>query len=131
MRSFVSLARFELRYQALGPTFIISFAVFFLLSFFSTASTRVSFGIPPSVLLNAPSAIAMKTGILTLVGTFLPAVMLSSAIIRDREFKTEEMFHSTPLSPKIFVLGRLSGGLLAVALAFASVPLGIYLATLL
>ncbi|MEL6760026.1 MAG: M1 family aminopeptidase [Myxococcota bacterium] len=129
MRAFWSLARFEFRYQVWGPTFVVSFAVFFLLAFFATASDRVQIGGPSSVHLNAPSAIAFTIGVLTVFGLFIPTAMLSSAVIRDSEFKTEELFHSTPLSPKVFILGRFTGGFLATCMALASVPLAILLAS--
>ena len=61
MSSFLSLFRFELRYQVFGPTFVVSFFAFFLLAFFGTASEQVQIGGPSSVNLNAPSAIALTT----------------------------------------------------------------------
>ncbi len=130
MHSFLSLLRFELRYQVFSPVFVVSFAVFFLLAFFGTASEQVTIGGPSSVNINAPGAIAMTLGILGLFAIFIPAAMLSSAVIRDRDFKTEELFHSTPLSPRTFLLGRLSGALIATWLAFASVPLAMFIAAL-
>lgn len=130
MRSFWSLVRFELRYQVFSPVFVVSFAVFFLLAFFGTASDQVTIGGPSSVNINAPGAIAMTLGVLGIFAIFIPAAMLSNAVIRDRELKTEELFHSTPLSPHTFLLGRLSGGLVASWLAFASVPLAMFVAAL-
>ena len=130
MSAFISLLRFELRYQVLSPTFVVSFGFFFLITFFATVSDQVQIGGPSSVHLNAPSAIALTLGGLGLFGLFIPTAMLSSGVIRDREFKTAELFHSTPVNPRTFVLGRFFGGYFAVLLAFASVPLAMYIGCL-
>ena len=130
MRSFLSLFRFELRYQVFGPTFIVSFFAFFLLAFFGTASERVQIGGPSSVNLNAPSAIALTIGILSIFALFIPTAMLSNGVIRDREYKTEELFYATPVKPHTLVLGRFWGGTVATWLAFASVPIAMFLASL-
>ena len=53
----------------------------------------------------------------------IPVAFLSSGVIRDRSFKTEELFFSRPIKEFDFVLGRFIGGFLATALCFASVPL--------
>ncbi len=130
MRKLWSLFKFELRYQVFGPTFVTSFAAFFLLAFFGTASERVQIGGPSSVHLNAPSAIALTLGVLSIFALFIPTAMLSNGIIRDSEYKTEELFYATPLKPYTLLLGRFSGGVVATWLAFASVPIAMFLATL-
>ena len=124
-----SIVRFETRYQVLSPTFIVCFASFFMLSFFGTASERVQIGGPSSVHLNAPSAIALTIGILSIFALFIPTAMLSNGVIRDAEFKTEEILYSTPVRPRTLVFGRFLGGMFAVWLAFASVPLGMLIAS--
>ncbi|MEO1175347.1 MAG: ABC transporter permease, partial [Myxococcota bacterium] len=86
-------------------------------------------GGPSSVHINAPSAISLTLGILGIFGLFIPAAMLASGVIRDREFKTAELFHSTPVGPRAFILGRFSGGYIATVLAFSSVPLAILIGT--
>ncbi|MGF1508775.1 MAG: ABC transporter permease/M1 family aminopeptidase [Myxococcota bacterium] len=126
MSAFWSLVRFELRYQMRGPTFAASFIVFFLLAFFATVSDRVTIGGIRSVDINAPSAVALSISVLSLFALFIPTSMLAGGVIRDVEYKTEELFHATPLRPSTFILGRFTGGFLASVLAFASVPLAIY-----
>ncbi|MEM6732651.1 MAG: aminopeptidase, partial [Myxococcota bacterium] len=130
MNTFLSLVRFELRFQLRGPVFFISFAVFFLITFFASVSEQVQIGGPSSVHINDPSAIALTMGLLSLFALFIPTAMLAGTVIRDAEYKAEGMFHSTPVSPKLFVLGRFTGGAIASVLAFSGVPLAIFLATL-
>ena len=117
------IAGFEVRYQLFSPTFIAVFAIFFLLVFGGITIDNIQIGGGGSTNINSPNALTVNVMIFSLFGGFIPAAFLSSGILRDRGFKTEELFFSRPIREMDFVLGRFTGGFIATALCFASVPL--------
>ena len=117
------IAGFEIRYQLFSPVFIAVFAIFFLLTFLGATVDGVQIGGGGNTNINSPNALTINVLIFSLIGGFIPAAFLSSGVLRDRNFKTEEMFFSRPIKEPGFVLGRFTGGFVATALCFASVPL--------
>lgn len=116
------IAGFEVRYQLFSPVFIAVFAIFFLLTFGGVTIDNVQIGSGGSTNINSPSALMINIMVFSLFGGLIPAAFLSSGVLRDRGFKTEEMFFSRPVREFDFVLGRFIGGFVATALCFASVP---------
>lgn len=117
------IAGFEIRYQLFSPTFIAVFAIFFLLVFGGVTIDNIQIGGGGSTNINSPNALTINVIIFSLFGGFIPAAFLSSGVLRDRGFKTEELFFSRPIREFDFILGRFTGGFIATALCFASVPL--------
>jgi ABC-2 type transport system permease protein len=117
------IAGFEVRYQLFSPVFIAVFAIFFLLVFGGVTIDNIQIGGGGSTNINSPNALTINVMIFSLFGGFIPAAFLSSGILRDRGFKTEELFFSRPIREFDFILGRFTGGFIATALCFASVPL--------
>jgi ABC-2 type transport system permease protein len=117
------IAGFEVRYQLFSPVFIAVFAIFFLLVFGGVTVDGIQIGGGGSTNINSPNALMVNVMIFSLFGGLIPAAMLSSGVLRDQNFKTEEMFFSRPIREMDFVLGRFTGGFIATALCFASVPL--------
>ena len=117
------IAGFEVRYQLFSPTFIAVFAIFFLLVFGGVTIDNIQIGGGGSTNINSPNALMVNVMIFSLFGGLIPAAFLSSGILRDRNFKSEELFFSRPVKESDFVLGRFTGGFIATALCFASVPL--------
>jgi ABC-2 type transport system permease protein len=117
------IAGFEIRYQLFSPTFIAVFAIFFLLVFGGVTVDGIQVGGGGNTNINSPNALTINVLIFSLIGGFIPAVFLSSGILRDQSYKTQEMFFSRPIRESGFVLGRFIGGFIATALCFASVPL--------
>jgi ABC-2 type transport system permease protein len=117
------IAGFEIRYQLFSPTFIAVFAIFFLLVFGGVTVDGIQVGGGGNTNINSPNALTINVLIFSLIGGFIPAVFLSSGILRDQGYKTQEMFYSRPIQETGFVLGRFIGGFIATALCFASVPL--------
>lgn len=116
------IAGFEIRYQLFSPVFIAVFAIFFLLVFGGVTIDNIQIGGGGSTNINSPNALAINIAIFSLFGGLIPAAFLSSGVIRDRSFKTEELFFSRPVREIDFVLGRFIGGFLATALCFLAVP---------
>ena len=117
------IAGFEIRYQLFSPVFIAVFAIFFLLTFLGATVDGAQIGGGGNTNINSPNALTINVLIFSIIGGFIPAAFLSSGVLRDRNFKTEEMFFSRPIKEPGFVLGRFTGGVVATALCFASVPL--------
>lgn len=117
------IAGFEIRYQLFSPVFIAVFAIFFLLVYGGVTIDNIQVGGGGATNINSPNALTVNVLIFSLFGGLIPVAFLSSGVIRDRSFKTEELFFSRPIKEMDFVLGRFIGGFLATALCFASVPL--------
>lgn len=117
------IAGFEVRFQLFSPVFIAVFAIFFLLTFGGITIDNIQIGGGGSTNINSPSALMTNIMIFSLFGGLIPAAFLSSGVLRDQHFKTEEMFYSRPIRELDFVLGRFTGGFVATALCFASVPI--------
>jgi ABC-2 type transport system permease protein len=122
------IAGFEVRYQLFSPMFIAVFTLFFL-AVFGMVSVSGSELLGTAAHINSPISIGIWMVLTSTLGGFIPAVFLSSGILRDRHFKTEGIFFTSPVKRTDFVLGRFTGGLIATALCFASVPLAILTAS--
>lgn len=119
------IAGFEFRYQLFTPLFVVVFGIFFLLTFGAVTSENISIGSTGAVNVNSPHAIATTILILSLFGTFIPAAFLASGVLRDAEFKTEEIFFSSPVRERDYLFGRFIGAFAVTLLAYASVPLAV------
>lgn len=120
---FADIARFETRYQLISPVFIAVFVIFFLLVFAGVTIDQVQIGGGGATNINSPNALTINILIFSLFGGLIPAAFLSSGVLRDQSYKIEELFFSRPISKFSFVLGRFTGGFIATALCFLSVPL--------
>jgi ABC-type transport system involved in multi-copper enzyme maturation permease subunit len=119
------IAGFEFRYQLFTPLFVVVFSIFFLLTFGAVTSENISIGSTGAVHVNSPHAIAMIVLILSLFGTFIPTAFLASGVLRDAEYKTEEMFFSSPVKERDYLYGRFLGAFVVTLLVFSSVPLAV------
>ena len=67
---------------------------------------------------------------MSLLGVFVTTAFVASPVLRDRETGTHELFFSTPIRKRDYLVGRFAGAL-AVALAvFVPVVLGVLLGSL-
>jgi ABC-2 type transport system permease protein len=118
--------RFEWRYHTRQASFPAAVALFLLFGFVLAAT---GFG-PDNVHINSPYAIAESTGLLSLLSVFILALFSANAVIRDREFRMEEIVFSTSVEKLHFLLGRFSGALAAALIAFAASSIGMILGRL-
>lgn len=116
------IAGFEVRYQLFSPVFIAVFAIFFLLVFGGITIDNIQIGGGGATNINSPNALTINIMIFSLFGGLIPAAFLSSGVLRDKSFKSEELFFSRPVRETDFVLGRFIGGFVATAMCFAAVP---------
>ena len=108
------IASFEFSYQIKSPAFYWIFAIFFLFVFGAAASDQIQIGDSASVHANSPFAISLNILVFSLFGMFIPIVFLASGILRDRSFNAHELFYSTPVRERDYLLGRFIGGFIVM-----------------
>ena len=118
------IASFEFRYHLLSPALIAIFTIFLLFGFAIPASPNVSFAGSNAVHVNSPYVISLLITAFSVFGMVIPAVFLASGILRDRSYKTQELFYSSPVRENDYLIGRFIGGFLITAIAFISFPIG-------
>ncbi len=126
-----SMFVFEWRYFVRQPSFYVTSAIFFLLTFFATVSDNVQIGGGGNVLYNGPFSIAQTLSIMGLFAMFLVVNFVASTATRNDTSKMSELLYSKPINPISYQLGRFLGAFAVVATVFAFVPLGIFLGTVL
>ncbi|WP_286234898.1 M1 family aminopeptidase [Thalassotalea sediminis] len=126
---FAKMFLFEWRYYTRQPSFIVTSAIFFLLTFFATVSDNVQIGGGGNVLYNGPYSIAQTLVIMGIFAMFLVVNYVASTATRNDTTKMAEILYSKPINPISYQLGRFFGSFAMVATVFAFVPLGILLGT--
>lgn len=120
---------FEVRYRLRQPAFYLFLAIFFLMMFgpVATDNMQVGGGIG-NVARNAPYVIFQILGSMSAIGYILLTVFVTSAVNRDHELSTEELFFSTPLRKNPYLLGRFVGSLAPTIIAITIGALGMVVA---
>jgi ABC-type transport system involved in multi-copper enzyme maturation permease subunit len=109
------MVRYEWRYHTRQGSFVAACVLFLLFGFVLAAT---GFG-PQNIHLNSPYSIMESTGLLSLLSLLILAVFCSSAIVRDRDHRTEEIIFSTAVGKREFLTARFSGAFLAALAAFS------------
>ena len=121
---------FEIRYQLRNPVFWVSIAIFFLLGFGLTASENVSIGTPGTVHENAPFAIAVATAAFVQFYLFVTTAFVANALVRDDNSGFAPIVRATSVTDKQIVLGRFLGGLTVAVVGYLSIPIGMFMGSL-
>jgi len=121
---FTRIARFELGYQLRQPAFWVSFAAFFLLTFFAITNDNVQIGGAGGTHANAPFAITQTLAIMSLIGMFIPVALIPGTVLRDMDSGMAGIMYSLPVTKAPFLAGRFTGAFIVVVLAFLGAPLG-------
>ncbi|MCK8455284.1 ABC transporter permease/M1 family aminopeptidase [Sphingomonas faeni] len=127
---FGQIARFELRYQLRNPVFWTVAILFFLLSFGSMTIEQIQIGSGANIHKNAPVAIAQVHLIMSLFFMFVTTAFVANVIVRDDESGFGPMVRSTRVSKFDYLTARFLGAFGAAAVAFAAIPLAIWLGSL-
>ncbi|WP_116092436.1 ABC transporter permease/M1 family aminopeptidase [Sphingomonas crusticola] len=127
---FGKIASFELRYQLRNPVFWVVAILFFLLTFGSVTVEQIQIGGGGNIHKNAPVAIAMTHLILSIFFMFVTTAFVANVIVRDDESGFGPMVRSTRVSRFDYLFARFLGAFLAAAIAFATVPLAMWLGSL-
>ncbi len=114
------ILRFEWRYHTRQITFLAAALLFFVFGF---ALTATGFG-PDNVHIDSPYSITQSIGVLSLMSLFVLAAFSSNAVVRDREYRMEEIVFSTPVAKLPFLVGRFGGAFFAAFTAFSAAALG-------
>ena len=124
------IARFEFNYQALSPAFVVIYIVFFLLTFLSVTVDNVTIGGGGNVNINSPYALSQTGLIMSIIGLFIPTALLSNTVLRDHTHKVDGIVFSTPVTKTDYLFGRFIGAFAAVLVAFTSVPLAMFIGSM-
>jgi len=124
------IARFEFRYQFRNPVFWVATAMFFLFAFGSMASDQIQIGGGGNVHANAPVAIIQTHLVMAILFMFALAAMVANVVVRDDETRFGPLIRTTRVTKPAYLFGRFAGAFGAAALCYASIPLALWLGSL-
>jgi ABC-2 type transport system permease protein len=125
---FATFLGFEFRYLLRKPSTWLFFTLLFLFGFFMIASDAISLsGGTGQVKRNAPYLIAIGMVVFTAIGQVITTGLMGTAVLRDFQVKTHELFFTTRLSRAGYLGGRFLGGFAVMLLIYAALPLGMML----
>lgn len=124
------IAAFELRYQIRSPLFLISFAIFFGLTFLSVESPYIQIGARGNVNVNSPYAILQTVSIMNIFALFVVVAFVASVVLRDQETGFAPILYATPIRKRDYLIGRFAGAMAVALLLIAAVPLAILVGSL-
>ena len=124
------IARFELRYQLKNPVFWVAAAMFFLLTFGAVASEAVQTGAGSNIYRNAPTFVTQMQIIFSLFFMFVTTAFVANVVVRDDETGFGSILRSTPITKVQYLGGRFMGAAAAAILAFAFIPLGAWIGSM-
>ena len=123
--------RFELRCQLRQPVFLLAGAFFFLTAFLAvTTDAVVVGGSIGNVDRNAPFVIVRLLLVTSIIGVFATTAFLANAVLRDQDTGTQELFFSTPIRKRDYLIGRFAGAFVVALAVFVPVVLGVLLGSL-
>ncbi|KZS39827.1 hypothetical protein AWE51_09265 [Aquimarina aggregata] len=125
---FTQLFKFEWQYHSKQLSFYIFSIVFFVFGFFMSSRGRL--GGSEIVQSNSPYQISFFIGMFSLVSVFAIMFYCVNAMVRDRQYHTEGIIHSTPIKKHYFYWSRFSGvfliSLLVMTLALVGFGIGTF-----
>lgn len=123
--------RFELRQQLRAPLLWLVAGLFGLFAFAAAGSDAVQIGGSiGNVNRNAPTVVAFMLGFFTILGLFVAVIFVAGALLRDFEQGTADLFFSTPMRKVDFLAGRFLAAVVASAMIYVAVAIGLMLAPL-
>lgn len=127
---FGSIALFELRYQLRNPVFWVALTIFFLLTFGATVWDQIQIGGGGNVKINSPAAILQVQQIMSIFFMFVTTAFVANVVVRDDDSGFGPMVRSTQVSKFSYLMGRFAGAVLVALVAFAAIPLAVFLGSL-
>lgn len=127
---FGKIAGFEFRYQITNPVFWVASIIFALLNFGLLASDNVSMGLPSTVYENGPFGISLAACAFSMFFMFVTTAFVANVVIRDVETGFGPIVTATRINKFDYLIGRFTGATAAACLAFLSIPLGIFIGSL-
>jgi ABC-2 type transport system permease protein len=124
---FAQIVGFELRYQLRQRGIYIYCAIFALLGLFDLSVTAARAGVRLKA--NAPILIAHGMATLSLLGLFIPLVIIAGVALRDGRSKMDELIRATPVTVASYLLGRFTGAFIVTCLLFCGMLAGMMIGT--
>ena len=119
---------FERRLILRSPLFWIVALVFGAIAFAMMASENVSFGGGiGNIHRNAPLVVINLLAALSFLSILLVTIFIAGAALRDFEQNTAELFFTTPIRKRDYLLGRFGGGFLAALGVMLVAAIGLWL----
>jgi len=118
------IAANEFRYMLRSPQTIVSFAVFFLFTYFAMASNNVTIGAGGNVDVNSPFALTQTFLIMHVFAIFSVPAFIANSLLKDVDHKFDGILFSTPISKADYLFGRFIGSFAALTVALMGIPLG-------
>lgn len=127
---FARIASFEFNYQRRSPLFWVTLILFFLFAFAGMTIDQVQVGSGGNVLANSPYAISFQHMIWSLFFMFASTAFVANVVVRDDETRFGPILRSTRITKFDYLFGRFAGAFAAAALVLASIPLAIWIGSL-
>lgn len=128
---FARIAAFELRYQLKNPVFWVAAGLFFLFSYGFAASDQIQIGgSGGNTRENGPYSLAQAQLIFSIFYMFVTTAFVANVVVRDDDTGYGPIVRSTRVTKFDYLFGRFTGAFLVAALGFLSIPLGIFLGSL-
>jgi aminopeptidase N len=124
------VAAFEWRYQCRSPVFWVGCLIFFLLTFGATTIEQIQIGSVGFVHKNSPYAILQTLAVMGLFGVFTTVALVANAVVRDDETGFAPILRSTSIGKASYLGGRFIGATAAALVILATVPLAIWVGSL-
>ena len=121
---------FEWRYFTRQPSFYVSSIIFFSMAFFACGFNKLEDIFGSNIFINGPFFISQIMGILTFFSLFLVVNFIANTAIRDQQTSMDEILYCKPINPLSYQLGRFLGSFALVITVFATVPLGMFLGSI-
>ncbi len=122
---FGHILKFELKYWLRQPMLYIFFFIIALMIFGASSSDSIVIGERVgNVHKNAPYVVENFYALISLFCLVMITAFLNSAAARDFSEKTAQIFFSTPIKKRDFLLGRFFGALIISIIPFLGVSLG-------
>ncbi len=121
--------RFELREQLRSPLLWLMAGLFALMAFGAASSDAVQIGGSiGNVDRNAPTVTVTFMAVFTLIGMLVITMFITSALLRDFEQGTAELFFASPIRKRDYLIGRLGAALAASLLVYVMIAIGLFVA---
>lgn len=117
------IAAFEARYQLRSPLFVMSFLIFFLLTFGAVTVEDIQIGSNGNTHVNSPYMILQTMGLMSMMAIFIVTAFVANVVIRDDETGFAPILRTTRVGKLDYLLGRFSGAMLVALTVLSAVPL--------
>ncbi len=118
-------AAFELKYQLRSTIFVVTSALFFVVTFALVSFPPMSMAIAGVANVNSPHTMSTLIALIANFAIFLPVVFLSSAVMRDHKLSTAGLFFTRPVTELDYLAGRFIGAFAVCCVVLLVAPLAI------